>query len=41
MERQVMTTLNHEHGQPAETKPDITIFKQRAKMGGILLDLKL
>jgi hypothetical protein len=24
MERQVMTTLNHEHGRPAETKPEST-----------------
>ena len=36
-----MTISNHEHGRPAETKPDSTIFTQRVKIGGILLDPKL
>jgi hypothetical protein len=30
----------HQHGSPAELKPDRTILTQRVKMGGILLDPK-
>ena len=41
VKRQVMTTLNHEHGSPAEAEPDSTIRAQRVKMGRILLDPKL
>ena len=32
---------SHEHGSPAETKPDRTICKQGVKMGCILLDHRL
>ena len=32
---------NHEHGRPAEAKPDSTICAQGVKTGYILLDPKL
>jgi len=41
VKRHRMTTKSHEHGQPAEIKPESTICTQRVKMGYILLDTKL
>jgi hypothetical protein len=39
--RHWITTNSHEHGRPAETKPDSTIPTQQVKMGGILADPKV
>jgi hypothetical protein len=36
-----MTTTPHEHGSPAKTKPDSTIFKQGVKVSYILKEPKL
>ena len=41
VKRHLISTSNHEHGSPAELKPDSTIYAQGVKMGGILLDPKL
>jgi len=41
VKRHLMFTRSHEHGTPAETKPDRTIYTQRVKRTGILLDPKL
>ena len=41
VKRHLIFTRTHEHGQPAEIKPESTIFTQRVKMGYILLDTKL
>ena len=41
VKRHLISTSNQKHGRPAETKPDSTIFTQRVKMNGILLDPKL
>jgi len=41
VKRHLKTTTSHEHGSPAETKPDRTIRTQGVKMFYILLDPKL
>jgi hypothetical protein len=41
VKRHLISTITHEHGQTAETKPDSTIRTQRVKMGYILKDPKL
>jgi len=41
VKRHLISTSSHEHGQPAETKPDSTMFTQGVKMGCIQEDLKL
>ena len=41
VKRHFLTTCTHEHGRPAELKPDSTIYAQGVKMGGILEDPKL
>jgi hypothetical protein len=41
VKRHRMTMRNHEHGSPAEIKPDRTIYTQWVKTGYILLDPKL
>ena len=39
--RHLPTTTSHEHGSPAETKPDRTIYAHGIKVANILLDPKL
>ena len=39
--RHLPTTTSHEHGSPAETKPDRTIYAHGIKVANILLDTKL
>jgi hypothetical protein len=34
VKRHLISTRSHEHGQPAEIKPDLTIFTQGVKIGG-------
>jgi hypothetical protein len=41
VKRHFKTNSTHEHGTPAETKPDSTIYTQGTKMGYILQDPKL
>jgi hypothetical protein len=41
VKRHLISTSTRQHGRPEETKPGSTICKQRAKMGGILLEPKL
>jgi hypothetical protein len=41
VKRHLISTTSHEHGSPAETKPDRTICAQGTKMGYILQDPKL
>ena len=41
VKRHLISTTSHEHGRPAELKPDRTICTQQVKMGYILKDPKL
>jgi hypothetical protein len=41
VKRHLISTSTHEHGQPAETKPNSTIRTQRVKVSYNLLDPKL
>jgi hypothetical protein len=41
LKRHLIFTPTHEHDSPTEAKPDRTIYTQRVKRTGILLDPKL
>jgi len=40
VKRHLISTSSHEHGRPAETEPDRTIFTQGKNVAAGLLDVK-